>query len=172
MTPLTERIIESPYTNRILNGRQIARLLGGSDGRRYGQINRALKAGELVKVRRNLHVVAQRYRDYPAHPYALAQQLLPGSFISAETALSFHKWIPETVHTTLSANHGGKSQVYEHNLFGRFEFRRMTVKPGYFLYGVLRHQLQHQIALIAQPQRALMDMMVLRRQKGRGWVIY
>ena len=124
MTPLTELIIKSGEAIRVLSARQLERLLGGSDARRYGQVNRALKAGELLKARRGLYVLADVYRKQPLHPFVLAQQLLPGSYISAETALSFHGWIPEVVHTILSMTHGGKSVDYMHQDLGYFEFRR------------------------------------------------
>jgi len=168
MTPLTELIIKSGDVDRVLSARQLERLLGGSEARRYGQVNRALKAGELLKARRGLYVLAQVYRKIPVHPFALAQQIEPGSYVSAETALSFHGWIPEAVRSVLSITAKGKSVSYEHDALGKFEFRRMTVKPGYFLQAVARHELQHQVALIAEPMRALLDLVYLRKLPWQG----
>jgi len=163
MTPLTELIIKSGDANRILSVGQLERLLGGSNARRYGQVNRALKVGELLQVRRGLYLLSNEYRTAPAHPFALAQHMVPGSYVSAESALSFHGWIPEAVHSVLSVTAREKSVIYEHDRLGKFEFRRMTVKPGYFLQAVTRHELQHQVALIAQPMRALLDLVYLRK---------
>jgi len=168
MTPLTELIIKSGDANRVLSARQLERLLGGSDARRYGQVNRALKAGELLKARRGLYVLAQDYRTTPVQPFALAQQMVPGSYVSLETALSFHGWIPEAVHTIASMTHGGKSLQFAHEVFGVFEFRSMAARPGYFLHAVTRHKLQHQVALIAEPMRALLDMVYLRKLPWQG----
>lgn len=168
MTPLTELIIKSGYTDRVLSARHLERLLGGSDARRYGQVNRALKAGELLKARRGLYVLAQVFRKTPVHPFALAQQLQPGSYVSAESALSFHGWIPEAVRSVLSVTPKGKSVNYEHERLGKFEFRRLTVKPGYFLQAVARHELQHQVTLIAEPLRALIDLVYLRKLEWQG----
>ena len=67
MTPLTELIIKSGDANRILSARQLERLLGGSNARRYGQVNRALKAGELLQARRGLYLLANGYRAAPDH---------------------------------------------------------------------------------------------------------
>ncbi|MCK4705133.1 MAG: type IV toxin-antitoxin system AbiEi family antitoxin domain-containing protein, partial [Gammaproteobacteria bacterium] len=142
MTPLTKQIIDQRKANYVLNDRQLARVIGGSDKRRYGQVNRALKAGELVRVKRGIYVLADKFRDNPVHPFALAQHLMPGSYISAESALSFHGWIPEAVRSVLSVTTNGKSVSYEHEILGNFEFYRMTVKPGYFLQAVARHELQ------------------------------
>ena len=131
-------------------------------------VNRALKARELLTVRRGFYVLADKYRHYPLHPFALAQVWAPGSYISAETALSFHGWIPEAVHTVVSMCHGGKSQAFTHAVFGRFEFWRMTVNTGYFLQSVARHELQQQVALIAEALRALLDLVYLRKLKWQG----
>ena len=168
MVPLIEQIINSGNANHILSGRQIARLLGGSDARRYGQVNRALKTGDLVRVRRGLYLLSDRYREFPAHPFVVAQQIMPGSYISAESALSFHGWIPEAVFTVMSVVSGGKSLVCDSETLGYFEFRRLGVNPGYFLQGVSRIELQRQIALVAQPVRALMDLIALHKQKWQG----
>lgn len=168
MTPLTEQIFKAGLTERPLSAYQIERLLGGSDARRYGQVNRALKAGELIKPRRGLYVLNPLYRKQPLHPFVLAQQILPGSYVTCESALGFHGWIPESVHTVLSMTHGGKSVTYEHAHLGKFEYRRMTTKTGYFLQLVARHEFQQQVALIAEPLRALLDLVYLRKFEWQG----
>jgi hypothetical protein len=86
MTPLTEQIFIVGLADRPLLASQVDRLLGGSDARRYGEVNRVLKAGELIKPRRGLYVLSPVYRKQPLHPFVLAQQLLPGSYVSAESA--------------------------------------------------------------------------------------
>ena len=168
MTPLAKQIITNGQANFVLNDRQLARVLGGSDERRYGQVNRALKTGELIRVKRGIYVLADKLRDNPVHPFALAQQLLPGSYVSAESALSYHGWIPEAVRSVLSVTIKGKSVSYEHATLGKFEFQRMAVKPGYFLQAVTRHVLQYQVALVAEPMRALLDLVYLRKLSWQG----
>ncbi|MDT8385674.1 MAG: type IV toxin-antitoxin system AbiEi family antitoxin domain-containing protein [Gammaproteobacteria bacterium] len=168
MTPLAKQLINQGQANHVLNDRQLARLLGGSDESRYGLVNRALKAGDLVRVKRGIYVLADELRDKPVHPFALAQHLEPGSYVSGESALSFHGWIPEAVHVVLSVVPKGKSVSYEHERLGKFEFRRMTTNTGYFLQSVARHELQQQVALIAEPLRALMDLVYLRKLAWQG----
>lgn len=168
MTPLTEQILKAGLADRPLSTRQVDRLLGGSAARRYGQVNRALRAGELIKPRRGLYVVNPLYRKRPLHPFVLAQQMLPGSYVSGESALDFHGWIPESVHTVLSVTQGGKSMTYEHEQLGKFEFRRMTTNSGYFLQSVARCELQQQAALVAEPLRALLDLVYLRKIEWQG----
>ncbi|VAX07891.1 hypothetical protein MNBD_GAMMA25-1139 [hydrothermal vent metagenome] len=168
MTPLIKQIIANGQANFTLNDRQLARVLGGSNERRYGQVNRAMKAGELVRVKRGIYVLANEYRDKPLHPFALAQQLLPGSYVSAESALSYHGWIPEAVRSVLSVTAKGKSVSYENYTLGDFDFKRMTVKSGYFLQAVTRHELQKQVALVAEPMRALLDLVYMRKLPWQG----
>jgi hypothetical protein len=168
MTPLTEQILKSGLAERALSANQVSRLLNGSNARRYGQVNRAIKAGELIKARRGLYVLNPVYRKQSLHPFVLAQQMCPGSYVSAESALSFHGWIPESVHTVVSMTHGGKSVTYENDVIGKFEFRRMTTQSGYFLQLVSRCELQQQVALVAEPLRALFDLVYLRKLEWQG----
>jgi len=168
MTPLTELIIKSGNQHRILSSKQLERLLGGSDARRYGMVNRALKSGELLKVRRGLYVLSRDNRVTPVQPLALAQQMMSGSYVSVETALSFHGWIPEAVHVTASFTSGGKSLEFSHDILGQFTFRSISTNPGYFLQAVTRHELHKQVALVAEPMRALIDMVYLRKLPWQG----
>ncbi len=172
MSALVSLVIDAGYANRILNDRQLARILGGSDDRRYGQVKRALKSGDLIRVKRGYYALSERHRTNPVHPYALAQALVFGSYISMETALAFHGWIPEAVYTTVSVTPGRKSQQVDHEHFGRFEFNPLALHKSGFLSGVERHVLSEQPALIASPLRALMDIVAYRKQNwgGMSWV--
>lgn len=172
MNPLTEKILASGYANRVIDESQLARMLSGSRASRYGLVNRALKFGELHRVRRGIYVLDDRWRRNPVHPYALAQALLPGSYVSFETALAWHSWIPEAVMTIVSVTPGRKSKDYQHTRFGRFTFQPIAVYPSGFLELVERQQVEQQSFLIASPFRALMDLVCFRKQRwtGMGWI--
>ena len=168
MKSLTEKIMESDQVNRVFSDAQLSRMLGGSDARRYGLVNRALKVGELHRVKRGLYALDNRYRDYPLHPFALAQVMVPGSYVSLETALAYHGWIPEAVFTTASILPGRKSKKYDHEKLGSFSFQPLAIHKGYFLELVLREQVNQQAILIAKPVRALMDLICLRKKEWQG----
>lgn len=168
MSPLTQLIIKSGDEHRVLSSKQLDRLLGGSDARRYGMVNRALKSGELLKVRRGLYVLSHENRRTPVQSFALAQQMVPGSYISVETALSFHGWIPEAVHVIASLTCGGKSLEFSHDVLGQFTFRSIAINSGCFLQAVARHKLHQQVALVAEPMRALIDLVYLRKLPWQG----
>ncbi len=173
MKSLTEKLIESGQNHRVLNDMQLKRMLGGSDASRYGLVNRAMKAGELYRIKRGLYILNEKYRTNPLHPFALAQSIEPGSYISLETALAFHGWIPEAVYTTASILPGRKTKRYEHEKFGSFSFHPLAIEKGYFLELVTREKVGEQTMLMAQPARALMDLVCLRKIEWQGmdWLL-
>jgi len=168
MSSLTEQIFDKGYADRILSDHQIASITGGSKARRYGLVNRALKDGSLLRLKRGLYALGPRYRSIPLHPYAIAQAMLPGSYISMETALSFHGWIPEAVYETISITPGRKTRKLLHKKFGQFIYYPLALKPYQFLQSVQRHEAGTQFALVADPLRALMDIIAYRKTAWTG----
>jgi len=65
----------------------LARIIGGSDDRRYGQVKRALKSGDIIRIKRGHYVLSESCRTNPVHPFALAQTLVVGSYVSMKTAI-------------------------------------------------------------------------------------
>jgi predicted transcriptional regulator of viral defense system len=163
MQTLTESLIAGGLRDRALTERQLERVIGDSPGRRYGLVNRALKAAELIRIRRGLYVLAPKLRAHSLHPFALAQALEPGSYVSFETALSHHGWIPESVRVTASVVPGRKSSQLDHAILGSFTFHPLALHRTHFLELIERQQLDNQTALIASPARALMDLVTLRK---------
>jgi hypothetical protein len=168
MQTLTEQLIDEGFKNRVIVDTQLARLLSGTPQRRHNLVNRAMKAGELLRLRRGAYLLAEQYRDHTAHPFALAQTFVPGSYVSFETALAYHGWIPEAVYTTASVTPGRKSHEYEHPLFGSFTFHPLATHIGYFLELVDRVQMNKQTMLVARPIRALMDLVCHRKADWNG----
>lgn len=168
MTALAKEISKAGLAGRILEERQLAELVGGSAARRYGLVNRAIKEGALLRIKRGTYVLASDYRAEPVHPFAVAQSLLPGSYISFETALSYHGWIPESVFTTASVSPGRKTLEYTTDAFGAFVFHPLAIHQYRLLTSIDRLVLGKQTALVAQPLRALLDLVALRKQPWQG----
>ena len=168
MQTLTENLIEHGLRDRLLSERQLERIIGDSPARRYGLVNRALKASELIRVRRGLYVLAHKLRTHALHPFALAQAIEPGSYVSLETALSLHGWIPESVRVTASIVPGRKSSQLEHPVLGSFTFHPLALHRTHFLELVAREQFDGQTALVASPLRALMDLVTFRKVEWGG----
>lgn len=168
MTALFDIIHDAGLEHRVLNDRQIARLVEGSDARRYGLVNRALKDGSVVRIKRGLYVTSRARSQTLPHRFVVAQAIRPSSYISFETALSEAGWIPEGTFMTSSVVPETKSLEFSSDEFGAFEYRPLAIQPYGFLIGVERRELQGGIALIATPMRALMDLVVLRKQEWAG----
>lgn len=168
MNVLIEKIIEQGLADQFIKSSRLKQLIGGSPARRYGLVNRAIKSGDLVQIQRGLYILSDRYRTTPCHPFALAQAIAPGSYISFETALSFHGWIPERVYTISSVIPGRKSRSYENEKMGSYSFHPLAVQSGCFLELVDINKVAGRQILIAAPCRALIDLVCLRKISWRG----
>ncbi|MFC1776968.1 hypothetical protein ACFL3I_06465 [Pseudomonadota bacterium] len=168
MQTLAQKLIDQGLANQVLTEKQLARVLNGSQQRRYGLVNRALKAGELHRLSRGRYLLADSFRDYPGHPFALAQAFVPGSYVSFETALAHHGWIPEAVYTVSSVTPGRKTLVFNSGKFGQFTFHPIAVYTDRLLELVQRIQITEQTMLVAGPLRALMDLVCLRKTQWQG----
>ncbi|MEX1251619.1 MAG: hypothetical protein WEA77_10545 [Hyphomonas sp.] len=171
MSRLVDAIESAGYGDRILTETQLSRIVGGGDASRYGLVNRALKDGSLIRIRRGLYAISTR-QPLSIHPFVVAQSLRPGSYISFESALSFHGWIPEAVYTTTSVTPDRKTIERETDVFGHFSFNPIAIKKYGFLISVDRVTMGASIALVAQPLRALMDLVAFRKTdwQGMGWI--
>ena len=168
MQTLTKLLLQEGLTKPVLSDSQIARVVEGSVQRRYNLVNRAAKAGELHCLGRGLYLLSKPYRDHDPHSFALAQMLMSGSYVSLETALSYHGWIPEAVYVTASIVPSSKSIDFEDEIAGRFSFHPLSIMKGYFLELVERVINDGQAMLIASPVRALMDLVCLRKLEWQG----
>lgn len=163
MQTITEKLTHSGLGHRVVSQTQLARLVDGTPQRRYNLVNRAMQHGELLQLRRGLYLLAPNQQNSSPHPFVLAQALQPGSYISMETALSFHGWIPESVPATLSVLPGRRQLEVNHPVLGLYRLYPLALQRGQFLQAVDRHSFSGQMALVAQPLRALLDMVCLRK---------
>jgi hypothetical protein len=173
MNALFYQVSGSKLAERIFNEDQLRALLGGSDARRYALVHRALKDGSLIRLKRATYMLGQRTSNDAIHPFAAAQALLPGSYISFETALGYHGWIPEAVFTTASVSPGRKTITYDTPSLGQFSFHPLALREYQFLTSVEREKLGKLTAFVAQPLRALIDLVALRKEhwSGLDWLI-
>lgn len=121
-------------------------LAGVADQR--GKIARLLEAGELISLRRGLYA-SRRNLD----PLCLAGSIYGPSYISFETALSWHGMIPEGVTEVVSATI--KRAASFKNDFGRFRYQ--PIPKAVYPVGILRVTDSDLPFLIASPTKALID---------------
>lgn len=157
MTTLKDKIITTALTDHVLTDVDLNALLDGTPAARYGMVNKALKKGDLVKIRRGLYLLADKYRHKKLSSFFLASRITPHSYISLESALSYYNWIPERVTTVTSMLARGRPKKFN-TPFGAFTYYLSSVNEYEFLTGVTRiEEIEGEPFLIASPLRALAD---------------
>jgi hypothetical protein len=81
------------------------------------------------------------------------------SYVSFESALSYHGWIPEAVRTTTCAS-VKRAREFETPL-GIFSYEHIPIKS--FAFGVEQHQQEALTLFIASPVKALADIVYARK---------
>ena len=117
------------------------------------QLSRWMRNGRIQQMRRGLYALAPPWRQRIAHPFLLANRLVPGSYVSGLSALAFAAVIPEYVAEVTSVT-GGRPHTRQLPA-GRFSFRHMQADK---LFGYRQLELSdHQQAFVAVPEKALLD---------------
>ena len=131
------------------------------------------KQQQLIRIKKGLFVVEQQEGTSPISRELIANHLYGPSYVSLESALSYHNLIPERVYRVRSVTMK-RFKMYDTPL-GVFEYR--TVSPEYFSIGIQQQVTQDNTAfLIASPEKALCDLIVLssglRLQSSKAVKIY
>lgn len=124
------------------------------------QLDRWRKSGRLLQLRRGVYALCEPYANLSPHPFLVANMLKRASYVSLQSALSHYGMIPEYVPVTTSVT-TGRPETLETPL-GRFSyrhvsnrvfsrFREIELAPG-------------QSALLAPPEKALVDLLYLTPQ--------
>ena len=123
----------------------------------YRQLSRWRQAGKIYQLRRGLYCLAPPFQKVNPHPFLVANRLLPGSYVSLQSALAYYGMIPEYVPVTTSITTSRPAQ-WETPL-GVFDFRHIQVDffDGYRFVDLG----ENQRAFIATPEKALLDLVYL-----------
>jgi predicted transcriptional regulator of viral defense system len=158
MNKVTEKFFEADAD--VFTSSDAANVVGKSGHSRLGLIKRASSKGEIMKIRRGLYCLAPKYLKKPVNVYSLAQRIYGPSYVSMETALSWHGWIPEAVYACTSASY--RSARTFKTPAGVFIYKRVPQKI--FYYGVERLKDESgNIFFMASPAKALADYIYNRR---------
>lgn len=164
MNTLTEKVFECvPYSD--FTSRDVANLFPGSGDRRYGLVKRAISKGEIIHIRRGLYCLAPKYQKKSINLYALAQRIYGPSYISLESALSWHGWIPEAVYTVTCVSFK-KAKEFSTPL-GVFSYNRIPQKLFYAGVERLADEAGN-IFLMAKPIKALSDYVYVHKKDWMG----
>ena len=121
------------------------------------QLSRWTRSGRVIQLRRGLYTLAAPYQQTAPHPFLIANSLLPGSYVSLQSALAYYGLIPEYVPQTLSVSTLRPSRW--RNPLGEFRFQHLA---PHFFFGYQQVTLAPgQEAFVAFPEKALLDLIHL-----------
>ena len=127
------------------------------------QLDRWVKSERVIRLRRGVYLLSDRYFKTPAHPFAAANALKKASYVSLQSALAHHGMIPEFVPVTTSVTTGRPEELS--TPIGRFQFRHVRI-PLLFGFGEMEIA-RDQMALLAGPEKALVDLLYLTPHSDR-----
>lgn len=122
------------------------------------QLSRWTKAGRVYQLRRGLYALAPPFQKVRPHPFVVANRLVPGSYISLQSALAYYGLIPEAVPitTSVTARRPGRWSTP----LGVYEYRHVKTE---LLFGYQRIDLgSDQQAFVATAEKALLDLVHLQ----------
>jgi predicted transcriptional regulator of viral defense system len=144
-------------TGQILSGEQ-------SPANVRRQLNRWVKRGRVIQLRRGVYVLAEPYAKTTVHPFMAANALRNVSYVSLQSALAHYGMIPEYVPVTTSVTTGRPEELS--TPIGRFQFRHVSTP---LLYGFGEVEIaRNQVVLLASPQKALVDLLYLTPHSDRS----
>ena len=121
------------------------------------QLDRWVKGGRVLRLRRGVYLLAPPYPGTTAHPFAIAGALQRASYVSLHSALAFYGMIPEHVPVTTSITAGRPEELSTPR--GRFQFRHVAPRH---LFGFAEVEVaRDQRVLLAGPEKALVDLLYL-----------
>lgn len=163
MTTLIEKKLES-HPNIYITDEELAVILNVNAAQRYGQVKRALRKGSLVLVRRGLYYIDKNLAQRKPHSLELAQKIYWPSYISMETALSYHGLLPEAVYIITSAT-TKRSKIFK-TPYGAFSYDKLPADN--FFIQVERKTENSSCYFMAKPWKAICDYIYCRKKNWQG----
>jgi hypothetical protein len=121
------------------------------------KIHYLIRDGILQQVKRGLYVAGPGISSSRPDPFLLANHILGPSYVSLESALSYHGLIPEKVYEITSVT--SKATREFSTPLGIYSYTRLRLP--YYSYGIRSVEIdrQHRF-LIASPEKALFDKII------------
>jgi len=124
-----------------------------NDGRRYDTVKYAIKKGILSQIKRGLYLIHLPHQKIYYDHFEIAQAIHGPSYISLESALSYHGWIPEKVSTCTSVT-AKRAKEFMTDI-GNFTYLHVPITS--FMLQVQRVETNNATYLIAEPWKAIAD---------------
>lgn len=121
------------------------------------KIHYLIRDGVLQQIKRGLYVAGPGITSLKPDPFLLANHILGPSYVSLESALSYHGLIPEKVYEISSVTTKAKRKFS--TPFGVYSYTRLPLP--YYSYGIQSVEGdKQQRFLIASPEKALFDKII------------
>jgi hypothetical protein len=122
------------------------------------KIYQLAKEGIIQSIKKGLYVVGPALNtDRKPEPFLLANHILGPSYVSVETALSYHGLIPERVYEIASMTTQAPRKF--NTPLGTFTYTRLPLP--YYSFGIRSEKLaDDQYAMVASPEKALCDKII------------
>ncbi|HPW17397.1 MAG TPA: hypothetical protein PLP83_03345 [Candidatus Aminicenantes bacterium] len=162
MQTLTERVFRLSPPGGLFDETVVRDLFEDrTEAARKVLVHRAVAAGEVIRLKRGLFLLASGYRRTDPHPFVIAAMLHSPSHVSLETALAHHGLIPEAVYQVGSVT-SRRSRVFETPV-GIFSFVRVPAKDPRAGVQALKID-ERSWAFVAGPLRAVADTVYTRKR--------
>lgn len=126
------------------------------------KLTRLLKSGALIRIKKGLYLLGPKFKHSPYCLEMLANMIYGPSYVSLERALQIYGLIPEHVEmvTSVTTKDGKQFKTPVGN------FLYAHCHPNSYSVGVTTRQFsEYEHPLIATPEKALTDMLTIRRGK-------
>jgi hypothetical protein len=121
------------------------------------KIHALLREGVLQSVKKGLYIAGPAVNGTKSEPFLLANHILGPSYVSLDTALSYHGWIPERVYEVTSMTTKANRKFI--TPLGTFTYTHLSLP--YYAFGIQQAQLANeQYAMVASPEKALFDKVI------------
>lgn len=127
------------------------------------QISRWVQSGGVTRIHKGWYTLNDPYRRVRLDAHVVASTIKAGSYVSLQSALAFHGMIPEDVVEMTCVTSG--RPLFIDSPVGRFHFRHIK-RDAFFGYSRYEYGVQH--AHIAEPEKALLDLMYLTPGSNTG----
>ena len=163
MTTLLEQKLRNSSLVCITDA-ELASILSVADNQRYSIVKRAIVKGDLIHIRRGLYCLGKHLTTKTPHPFELAQKIYWPSYVSLESALSYHGLIPEAVYSITSV--ATKRSKEFHTPLGNFSY--IKIPSDNFFVEVERKEEQGNYFFIAKPWKAILDYLFCYKKNWHG----
>jgi predicted transcriptional regulator of viral defense system len=113
-------------------------------------LSRWVRAGKIKQLRRGLYMLLPPYQSVVPHPFLIANALVPGSYVSGQSALAHYGLIPEYAPRTSSV-----TTLRPSKWEGGYYFQHIAPHLFFGYEYIILASLQR--AFVATPEKALLD---------------